>query len=103
MKNSFLRGHDIIFSQGEWLYKDTLTPTAGNERPCGNCGGEYTEEGHDKCLGTLPGVMNACCGHGVKREAYVQIDSKNIVKGTEALKLIEQLRSAFGLKDNKQI
>lgn len=40
---------------------------------CGHCGLSRTPEGHDGCIGTLPGVTNACCGHGGTAEgAYVQ-------------------------------
>ncbi len=39
---------------------------------CAACGQLPTPEGHDACLGTLPGVWNACCGHGDPSEAYVQ-------------------------------
>jgi hypothetical protein len=28
-------------------------------------------EGPDACLGVLPDVAHACCGHGVTRRAYV--------------------------------
>ena len=67
------RGHDIVFSQGVWLYNDTKqSVTRDPDRPCGHCGLPQTPEGHDGCLGTIPGAMNACCGHGVERERYVQ-------------------------------
>lgn len=33
--------------------------------PCAHCGRAPTPEGHDACLGALPGVTAACCGHGV--------------------------------------
>lgn len=33
--------------------------------PCKTCGALPTLEGHDGCLGILPGVKYACCGHGV--------------------------------------
>jgi len=71
---SKLRGHDIECINGEWIYCDNKKPTAGNyqDRPCGFCGRHSTEDGHDDCLGTLPGVMNACCGHGDIRDVYVQ-------------------------------
>ncbi len=43
--------------------------------PCHHCGLDKTPEGHDGCLGTLPGdVMNACCGHGVTAFAYIQYE-----------------------------
>jgi len=71
-----------MFCRGdEWFYVDTQTPTAGFERPCGHCGKKNTDEGHDACLGTLPGVMNACCGHGKAREAYVQFPPECVLRG----------------------
>ena len=33
-----------------------------------------TEDGHDACLGALPGVIAACCGHGVK-EGYILFEN----------------------------
>ena len=69
-----LRGHQIVCVNGEWLYADTMTPTAGHPRDCGHCGLPNTPEGHDGCLGALPGVMNACCGHGDVATAYVQYE-----------------------------
>ncbi len=82
-----LRGHDIIFINNQWLYKDTQTPTVGNERDCGHCGKSNTKEGHDACLGVLPKVMNACCGHGVIKDAYIQYWDNSIVRAEEALNL----------------
>lgn len=45
-----------------------------------------TSEGHDPCLGTLDGVSNACCGHGVTEEAYVQFGDGTIISGSDAVK-----------------
>lgn len=67
------RGHQIELVNGAWRFEDTKEPTVGNRRPCGYCDRPETVEGHDACLGTLPGVLNACCGHGVDRDAYVQM------------------------------
>jgi hypothetical protein len=61
--SSFIRGHEIRFKSGQWLYADTGEPVE-KERPCTRCGEMPTPEGHDACLGTLPGVKSACCGHG---------------------------------------
>jgi hypothetical protein len=49
--------------------------------PCRLCGQLPTPEGHDACLGTLPGVRAACCGHG-KTEGYVMFDSGLMIRGT---------------------
>jgi len=89
---SFLRGHPIFFNKGEWFYADSGAPTAGNERKCGHCGKENSKEGHDGCLGTLPGVMNACCGHGVIDEAYIQLSPEKCLRGEEAINEINRLR-----------
>lgn len=73
----FLRGHQIEKNEaGVWVYSDDKTTTADNwmKRPCGFCGLHNTPEGHDGCLGTLPGVKNACCGHGNPNEAYIQFE-----------------------------
>src|SRR5690554_4854367 len=88
---STLRGHDIYWDGAQWRFCDTRAPTATThrERPCGQCGRHDTPEGHDGCLGTLPGVMNACCGHGRTREAYVQYPDGSTVRGTKALAAIE--------------
>jgi len=92
MEDNFLRGHPIVLVGNEWLYKDTKTPTANHERDCGHCGNSDSDEGHDGCLGTLPGLMNACCGHGVECEAYIQYESGDCVRGRDATEIINQLR-----------
>ena len=91
---SYLRGHPIFFKDSEWFYAGSNTPTIGNERDCGHCGSENSEEGHDGCLGKLPGVMNACCGHGVTDEAYVQFSPENCLRGEDAINEINRLRDS---------
>ena len=67
------RGHQIVLAGDVWLYADTGELVSENpDRPCGHCGLPNTPEGHDACLGTVPGAINACCGHGVAAAAYVQ-------------------------------
>jgi hypothetical protein len=56
-------------------YAHDLTPTVGedgtsSERPCVHCGLLAAPDGPDACLGLLPGVVSACCGHGAE-EPYV--------------------------------
>jgi hypothetical protein len=48
--------------------------------PCPHCGLSRTVEGHDGCLGTLPGVQAACCGHGVE-DGYVLFDTGKVIRG----------------------
>lgn len=80
---SKLRGHDIYYDNEQWRYQDNNEPTINNwqNRPCGYCGLMTTKEGHDPCIANLPGVINACCGHGVSSESYIQFENGVIVRG----------------------
>lgn len=83
--HSRYNGHEILRRGGSWFYADIDEPVAAvPRRTCGHCGRSSTAEGHDGCLGTLPGVMNACCGHGVEREAYVRFIGGESVHGSDA-------------------
>ncbi|CAN0430268.1 unnamed protein product, partial [Discosporangium mesarthrocarpum] len=87
---SHYRGHEI---ECRWFYRDTGGPVADHpDRHCGYCERANTPEGHDGCLGTLPDVQNACCGHGVTDEAYIQYPDGRRVSGLDALELIDQLK-----------
>lgn len=44
------------------------------DMPCVRCGEMPTKEGYDACLGSLPGVFAACCGHGVE-EGYILFEN----------------------------
>lgn len=67
------RGHEIVDTPSGWAYVATGRLVADvPDIDCGYCGLTNTPEGHDGCLGTLPGVRNACCGHGSPAEAYAQ-------------------------------
>ncbi len=94
MITSNLRGHQIEYVNGEWIYSDTKEPTVTTHdtRPCGYCGKDNTPEGHDGCLGTLPDVMNACCGHGNTNETYLQFWNGKIVRGVKAKMAMEEMK-----------
>lgn len=76
------RGHKIEFDEasGQWRYADTgevavmKSGEFGAERPCRYCYLMPTPEGHDACLGELPGVKYACCGHGIEGEGYISYE-----------------------------
>ncbi len=80
--SDYFRGYKIHRKAGEWFFDDTNQPTVTTwmERPCGYCGKYNTTDGHDGCLGTLPKVINACCGHGQIEEAYVQFSDGFVVE-----------------------
>ena len=66
---AYQRGHKIEY-QKEWVYADT-GDSVNIERPCVRCGEMPTKEGYDACLGFIPEVTSACCGHGVE-EGYTK-------------------------------
>ena len=87
---SYFRGHPVVCFAGEACerYADDLTPTvdeagASVERPCVQCGLLAAPDGPDPCLGLLPDVKAACCGHGVE-EPYVLM-SHGTVRGPGTL------------------
>ena len=63
---SYQRGHliEYDFNEKQWFYVDDNSPITV-ERPCKRCEMMPTQEGYDACLGYIPKVESACCGHGV--------------------------------------
>lgn len=49
---------------------------------CPECGMTRGADGHDPCLGELPGVKFACCGHGKKGycEGYIYFENGKIIR-----------------------
>ena len=79
-----------MYYSNAWYYTDTDRLVANDpNRVCGECGKENTPEGHDGCLGALPGVTNACCGHGQVAEAYVVLLDGTRLAGTDAIDFIK--------------
>jgi hypothetical protein len=67
--------------------EDHLDPSKP-QIPCVKCGKFPTKEGHDACLGTLPGVIDACCGHGV-REAYIHFENGVTLRGSLVTEFVQ--------------
>lgn len=85
---SMYRGHPTKAVNGIWYFVDTNTRVKDDKRrACGRCGQAPTAEDHDACLGTLPFVRNACCGHGSKKAVYIQWHSGKCVRGNLAMVL----------------
>ena len=105
MVKSKCRGNEIYFNNDDktWYYSDTnlSVPSTHLEHKCGSCGRNYTEEGHDGCLGTLIGLMNACCGHGDIEEAYVQFWDGECVRGEDA-KIIQDILKKYSKQSKKE-
>jgi hypothetical protein len=69
-----------------WRYCDTgELVDQSPKRRCPLCKELPIREGCDPCLGKLPGVRAACCGHGVKKgrlgQAYVLFESGRVIRG----------------------
>lgn len=83
---STFRGHPIVWRDEGWLYVDDGSPACfrGEIRPCVKCGLLFngsTDGQPDPCLGNLPGVDNACCGHGDPSSAYIRFTNGLTVVG----------------------
>jgi hypothetical protein len=85
----YFRGHPVVGLEGEACerYAHDLTSTVDEhgeslERPCVQCGLTADPDGPAPCLGMLPGVTAACCGHGVD-EPYVLAHGS--LRGQQAL------------------
>ena len=75
---SYVRGHEIVSADGsdDWWYADTevlVSESDVDSMPCAKCGEGPTEAGQDACISGLPGVINACCGHGID-PPYLQFE-----------------------------
>lgn len=75
------RGHEIrwVEKRQRWIYCDNGdTVVLGKNRACARCHEvplphkATTGYGLDACLGLIPGLWAACCGHGV-RDGYATI------------------------------
>jgi len=65
------RGHPIFYRDGAWVYADGTS--ADVQRPCVRCGRMPNPDGSDACLGHLPGIASACCGHGVTEPICIPV------------------------------
>jgi len=96
MYKSHHRGHSMYFDRvaHEWRYTDddTLVKNNWEKRPCGKCNEYITADGHDPCIANLPGVRNACCGHGEDSSAYVQFDDGRYASGEKAISVFKELQ-----------
>lgn len=76
---------------------------------CAKCGARRlslcTEP--DPCIGYLPGVYNACCGHGEDDNAYITFGfekhgHKNYAYGQEAIEIMTAMRTALANQSDER-
>ena len=90
---SYVHGHPVVFVGGFWQYEDTGIHVAPKARTCKKCG-EFNDDDFDSCLGKLPGVNNACCGHGIQGNSYIQFTNGITVRGFS----VDNSKSEFRVK-----
>ena len=86
-------GHAVYCDdEGVWRFEDTGEESIyeSRQRKCPRCKRFRTKHGHDPCIANLPGVRNACCGHGVAR-GYIQFENGTAIR-FEALEVDAKLR-----------
>lgn len=64
-------GHAVVWDWESDVFRyvdtgDLAYRWGGEARPCPQCGELPTPDGYDPCLGCIPGVYSACCGHGIE-------------------------------------
>jgi len=65
-----------------WRYADDHSEVNKvGPRPCTKCKRKAKDYGgHDPCIAALPGVVNACCGHGV-HDGYISFKDGRTIRG----------------------
>lgn len=83
---SYCFGYKIYFKDNSWYYfhNDELIDETTTPLKCKECGMTETESGVDPCIGVLEGVSNACCGHGIEDECYIQFTNGTLIGGSLA-------------------
>jgi hypothetical protein len=83
---AYCRGHKVHYDELKrtWVINKTNTRYY-DDIPCKHCGETPTGLGHDSCIGLLDGVSNACCGHGVIKDAYIQFSDGFVIRGICAI------------------
>lgn len=73
------RGHPTVVDMADdpvLRYEETGEPAPNwqdADIPCGVCGRRPSAPGGaDACLDWLPGVVDACCGHGDRERSYIR-------------------------------
>lgn len=74
-----LKGHLWIQGPDGPYWADTKQPIT-QVRVCPRCREGRTSDMYDWCLGKLPGVVEACCGHG-EEEGYIKFRNGVIIRG----------------------
>jgi len=87
MHIGYLRGHKIYYDKDlKWKYCDTneeisKRPISNDHLTCPHCKNKFENDyDPDPCLGHLPGVKNACCGHGNQDQSYIVFNNGLIIR-----------------------
>lgn len=81
--HSYCSGYAVTWNGSSWHFDDTGEPLlgwGGVARPCAKCGAVMDDHSPDYCLGNLPGVNNACCGHGQRNESYIRFTNGIVIR-----------------------
>ena len=76
MSTSKMNGNLIYYDEAAEIFRyasDDEPINWNNHRPCPKCGKRPLDTSEDACLGHLPGVVQACCGHG--GEGYIEFEN----------------------------
>lgn len=71
---SYISGHLAeSVNGGDWFYDDT-NESISIKRSCVRCRQYAINDEYDACMGEIPAVRFACCGHGAE-DGYIVLNS----------------------------
>lgn len=79
-----------MFDDRRWRWADNgrfagSMASRFGDRPCVSCKREAASDGHDPCLGRIPGAKAACCGHGGTVQPYIMWEDGSVQRGQEVV------------------
>lgn len=97
---SYNRGHLTVLRRGVWYYQSDGVPVDDDlDRPCARCGRPPSPEGYDACMGYVPGVSSACCGHGEGPGFVIWRDGAMFSRWAEKIEVGDGCWTWVGAKD----
>lgn len=77
--SAYNNGNKIYWDEKLKIWKHTDGSGINKIKVCPKCNKLPNKDGSDACLNKLPGVKNACCGHGVS-DGYIQFTNNTMIR-----------------------
>ena len=72
---NYIMGHEVYTSEDLLTHRNNRGQFINPYKlKCRKCGKVANKDGQDPCIANLPGVTDACCGHG-RHEGYIVFEN----------------------------